>query len=95
VRKDSAGIRIVAEEVKDMEQAILDSDVHFEIIIKNKNQLKIIRDKVNYTQGLKVKLMVELEGGEVVSFKQNDPMLVDLVELDAFEKEGIKVRISQ
>jgi DNA polymerase-3 subunit alpha len=95
VRKDSAGIRIVAEEVKDMEQAILDSDVHFEIIIKNKNQLKIIRDKVNYTQGLKVKLMVELEGGEVVSFKQNDPMLVDLVELNAFEKEGIKVRISQ
>ena len=95
VRKDSAGIRIVAEDVKGMEQAILDSDIYFEIIIKNKNQLQLIKDKINYTQGLKVKLIVELEGGEVVSFKQNNQILVDLVELDVFEKEGIKVRISQ
>jgi len=93
VRKDSAGIRIIAEEVKGIEEVLLNSNIHLEVTIQSKNQLQFLRDKVNYTQGLKVRLIAELEGGDVVMFRQKNPMLIDLAQLDVLEKEGIKMQI--
>ncbi|WPX96296.1 DNA polymerase III subunit alpha [Candidatus Bandiella woodruffii] len=93
VRKDAAGIRIIAEDVQEVRQAILDSDIRLNIVIKNKNQLDFLRDKINNDDGVKISLMAELESGDVVDFKHNSPLLIDIIELEKLIQNGIKVNI--
>lgn len=62
-------------------------------MIKNKNQLDFLRDKINNDDGVKISLMAELESGDVVDFKHNSPLLIDIIELEKLIQNGIKVNI--
>ena len=92
IRRDSAGLRIIAWDVKTIEQAVSEFGICIEVTIKNKKQLEFIKDKINYKQGVKIQLMAELEEGDIVIFKHDLQMLVGLDELEILKKEGIQIR---
>jgi DNA polymerase-3 subunit alpha len=91
LKKDSAGLRIVAEDVKSIDNAIIDSSLRLTVIIKNKSELELVKDNINYTHGLKINLMVEFENKHVVTFKYSTPILLNLDNLEVLKKAGIKV----
>lgn len=81
VKRDNAGMRIIAWDVKTMEQAVLESDICIAIKIKNKKQLDFVKDKINYKQGVKIQLILEIEDEGTVTFKCNPQMLVSIDKL--------------
>ena len=89
IRRDSAGLRIIAWDIKTIEQAILESNVCVTVTIKNEKQLEFIKDKINYEQGVKIQLIAELEGSDMVIFKHDPQMLIELNKLESLKEYGI------
>ncbi len=89
VRKDNAGVRIIAESVENIDQAILKSGVNVKVVINNIEQLECLKEKINYTSGIKIKLSVELETGDIAHFKQKNNIFINLSELSYLQNIGI------
>ena len=92
VKRDGGGLRVIAWDVKEIEQALLESDLYISITIKNKKQLELVKNKINYKKGIKMQLTVELEEGDIVTFEHDQQILVVLDELEALKKEGIRCK---
>ncbi len=88
VRKDNAGVRIIAESVEDIDQAILRSGINVKVVINSIEQLECLKEKVNYTSGIKIQLSAKLETGDIVYFKQKK-IFINLNELPYLQKIGI------
>ena len=89
IRRDNAGLRIVAWDVKTIEQTISELDICVAVTIKDEKQLKFIKDKINCEQGIKIQLIVELEEGDIVTFKHDPQMLIELNKLESLKEYGI------
>ena len=88
VKKDNAGVRIIAEGVDDIDQVILRSGVNVKVVINSIEQLECLKEKVNYTSGIKIQLSTKLETGDIVYFKQKK-IFINLSELPYLQKIGI------
>ena len=89
VRKDNAGVRIIAESVEGIDQAILRSNVRAKVSINSFEQLEYLKERVNYASGIKIKLSIKLETGDVVYFKQKNNIFINLSELPNLQSMGI------
>ena len=89
VRKDNSGIRIIAENIKHIDQAINNSSIQVRVTIKEQKHLEYLQKTINYTAGIKIKLTVQNEIGDVVYFKQNKNMFIDLSDLPYLQNNGL------
>ncbi len=89
VRKDNSGVRIIVDNINNIDQAINDSNIQIKIIIKEQKHLEYLQKTVNYTSGIKINLSAQNEVGDIVNFKQTKNMYIDLNDLYYFQKNKL------
>ena len=89
VRKDHAGVKIIAESIKEVEQFILASVTNVKVTLNNVEELNTLKNIVNYTSGVKIILSAKLEAGDLLHFKQKNKMFISLSGLTDLINLGI------
>ena len=89
LKKNNAGMRIIAKDIKVIDDAIIKSNITVTIIIKNTKQLESLQKKINYSQGVKIDIFVECESGDLVYFKKNKELYINLDDLHYFKTFGM------
>ena len=93
LKKKNAGIRIIAQDIKVVDEAIIKSNIIITIVIKNVKQLEDLQQRINYSEGIKINILVEVTSGALVHFKKNNALYVNINDLYYLKTLGMIVRV--